>query len=386
MTKKFVVFSDFDGTITTQDTGNVIIDSCIGTTERERLDATILDGTRSFRDANNEMWSGVRFTKFQQAIDVCVAQNVSHDPGFKRFHSILAKHNVTLKVVSAGLTPIVELYLKGFENVEIFANTCTITEVDGQGHWTISYVDDTPSGHDKGAPIRKLKEEYKAAGLSEEERPRILFIGDGLSDLNAARDADFVFAKKGKDLETYCKREGIENVVIWEDFHLLKMLVWNTPHPLPGISTTNFTCEPCLKGHRSSSCNHWTRVLVEVKGKGRPSTQCSHCRTRRSGSAATGSGAKAGHSHHKCLCGLDALAATRRIVEARFACAAGAKVTLVFSTTDAQGLSAMLAASRDSQLAFVAKAPQDPLLLVFETLSVSVPDPVPVTTVGFTIL
>ncbi|KAJ3018724.1 UNVERIFIED_CONTAM: hypothetical protein HDU68_011006 [Siphonaria sp. JEL0065] len=219
--KEFVVFCDFDGTITTQDTGNVIIDACIGTEERQRLDDQILDGTKSFTEANNEMWKGVTFKTFEDAIAVCTANNVSHDPGFKRFHTILSKHNVSLKVVSAGLFPIVQLYLKDYTNVEIFANTCTITTTDeGIPVWTINYVDDSPSGHDKGAPIRKLKQEYKEKGLTDEERPKILFIGDGVSDLTAARDADFVFAKHGKDLETYVKREGIE-AVVWDDFHFI---------------------------------------------------------------------------------------------------------------------------------------------------------------------
>ncbi|ORY49848.1 HAD-like protein [Rhizoclosmatium globosum] len=217
MPKQFVVYCDFDGTITTQDTGNVIIDDQIGTAERQRLDHCILDGSKTFPEANNEMWAGVKFKTFQEAVDVCKKNNVSHDPGFNRFYAILQKHNITLQVVSAGLKPIVEVYLTDYPNVQVFANNAKITD----GNWTIQYVDDSPFGHDKGAPIRKLKEQYKAQGLSDAERPTILFIGDGVSDMSAARDADFVFAKKGKDLETYCKREGIEGILIWENFDFI---------------------------------------------------------------------------------------------------------------------------------------------------------------------
>ena len=42
-----------------------------------------------------------------------------------------------------------------------------------------------------------------------QEKPQIVFIGDGVSDLSAAIEADIVFAKKGKDLETWCIRKGI---------------------------------------------------------------------------------------------------------------------------------------------------------------------------------
>ncbi|KXS15251.1 hypothetical protein M427DRAFT_76846, partial [Gonapodya prolifera JEL478] len=51
--------------------------------------------------------------------------------------------------------------------------------------------------------------------------------------------------------------------------------------------------ERCISGHRSSTCEHLTASLVEIKGKGRPSTQCGHCKTRRS--AAVG-------AHSKCVC------------------------------------------------------------------------------------
>ncbi|KAJ3135038.1 hypothetical protein HK100_003093 [Physocladia obscura] len=213
----FVVFSDFDGTITTVDTGNVIIDSAMGKVERMRLDAAILDGTITYREGNNAMWAAVRFPAFDDAITVCHANNITLDPHFPRFHALLDSLGVLpLKVVSAGLDPIVKLYLRDFSGIEIFANCC---EISNDGSWRLIYVDDSPFGHDKGAPIRRLKQLFIQQGLTEQTRPLILFIGDGVSDLSAARDADVVFAKDGKDLATYCRREGItENLVLWSDF------------------------------------------------------------------------------------------------------------------------------------------------------------------------
>ncbi|EJU01664.1 hypothetical protein DACRYDRAFT_36073, partial [Dacryopinax primogenitus] len=37
----------------------------------------------------------------------------------------------------------------------------------------------------------------------------------------------------------------------------------------------------CIKGHRSSTCGHTDRPLFEIKRKGRPQTQCEHCRRLR---------------------------------------------------------------------------------------------------------
>ncbi|TPX36259.1 hypothetical protein SmJEL517_g01469 [Synchytrium microbalum] len=71
---------------------------------------------------------------------------------------------------------------------------------------------------------------------------------------------------------------------------------------------SKFSCAACQNGHRSQSCDHLHRVLLEIKQKGRPATQCGHCRTKRS----TGTG----HSHHRCMCG-DAPAYTRPKVEVK---------------------------------------------------------------------
>ncbi|KAJ3388636.1 hypothetical protein HDU92_001387 [Lobulomyces angularis] len=58
---------------------------------------------------------------------------------------------------------------------------------------------------------------------------------------------------------------------------------------------SKFACEKCIKGHRSSTCDHLRRDLLEVNSKGRPLTQCENCRTsRKSGKLVA--------SHHTCIC------------------------------------------------------------------------------------
>ncbi|KAI0061171.1 hypothetical protein BV25DRAFT_801327 [Artomyces pyxidatus] len=58
------------------------------------------------------------------------------------------------------------------------------------------------------------------------------------------------------------------------------------------ISDKKYACEACIKGHRSSTCKHTDRPLFEIKKKGRPVTQCEHCRELR----------KTKQVHVKCLC------------------------------------------------------------------------------------
>ncbi|KDQ57224.1 hypothetical protein JAAARDRAFT_288915 [Jaapia argillacea MUCL 33604] len=58
------------------------------------------------------------------------------------------------------------------------------------------------------------------------------------------------------------------------------------------VEGKKYSCETCIKGHRASSCKHHDRPLFEIKKKGRPVTQCEHCRELR----------KTKQIHVKCLC------------------------------------------------------------------------------------
>ncbi|KAG9325083.1 hypothetical protein KVV02_008555 [Mortierella alpina] len=69
------------------------------------------------------------------------------------------------------------------------------------------------------------------------------------------------------------------------------------------LNGQKFACATCIKGHRSTTCNHGypyfyigivsERPLHEIKKKGRPSTQCPHCKELR----------KAKQVHVRCICG-----------------------------------------------------------------------------------
>ncbi|OJT07963.1 Metal-binding regulatory protein cuf1 [Trametes pubescens] len=58
------------------------------------------------------------------------------------------------------------------------------------------------------------------------------------------------------------------------------------------VNDKKFACEACIKGHRSSNCQHTDRPLFEIKKKGRPVSQCEKCRELR----------KTKRMHSKCTC------------------------------------------------------------------------------------
>lgn len=45
---------------------------------------------------------------------------------------------------------------------------------------------------------------------------------------------------------------------------------------MPVINGTKYACCPCIRGHRSTTCNHSPRMLWEVRKRGRPLQDCPH--------------------------------------------------------------------------------------------------------------
>ena len=199
--RPIAVFSDFDGTITTQDTGTVIIDACMGYEERRKLDLEILHGTKTFREAVYQMWASCNIS-WSEAI--ALLQHVQLDPKWNDFYTYCQANSIPITVVSAGLKDLVGMFLKDYK-VQVVANDIKIHP----DFWEILYLDDSDFGHDKGSRLRLAK--------TLEPRPWIVFIGDGVSDLSAAQEADAVFCRRGKDLEKWCQMHGMEHQA-FDDF------------------------------------------------------------------------------------------------------------------------------------------------------------------------
>ncbi|EGF76984.1 hypothetical protein BATDEDRAFT_37497 [Batrachochytrium dendrobatidis JAM81] len=216
-----LVFLDFDGTIATKDTGTVIIDSCMGYDVRKALDKQILDGTVTFRDAVEKMWYAVTLSWDE---GMSLVSDIPLDSKFTEFFNVCIANNIPITVVSSGIQALVEHFLDHYikltggnkDMLRIVANDIKIEK----GGWKIIYRDDSDYGHDKGNELRLAKAKYE--GLAT--RPIIFYAGDGVSDLSAAHEADIVFAKRGKDLETWCKKEGLAYTA-WDDFSTISQVL-----------------------------------------------------------------------------------------------------------------------------------------------------------------
>jgi 2-hydroxy-3-keto-5-methylthiopentenyl-1-phosphate phosphatase len=100
---KFLIFSDFDGfttltrTITTRDTGTVLIDMGMGIEKRKALDKKILEGELTFRKAVEEMWNAVSMS-WEEAL--VALENIEFDPHFVEFHDWVLEQRMELTILS----------------------------------------------------------------------------------------------------------------------------------------------------------------------------------------------------------------------------------------------------------------------------------------------
>lgn len=197
---KFIFFTDFDGTVTTTDSNDWMTDNLgFGRERREELNTEVLAGTRHFRDTFREMLDSVAGVPF----DECVAlleKNIKLDPYFKEFYDWARQNNIPVIILSGGMTPVITSLLDkllggpGSWDIQIVSNEvaprpghASINEKNG---WEIRYHDDSIHGHDKSIEIRKYS--------SLPDRPTLLYAGDGVSDLSAAKETDLLFAKADK--------------------------------------------------------------------------------------------------------------------------------------------------------------------------------------------
>lgn len=240
---KVIFFTDFDGTVTTSDSNYMLCDA-IGYGYEKRLAANnaVLDGKRSFRDAFGEMMDSVQ-TPFSVA-QQWLLDNTKIDPEFPKFFMWARANNVPVVVLSGGMKPIIRALLakalgeEYVDEIEIISNDiqakpgCDIEDADG---WSLKFRDDSIEGHDKSIELRKYN------SIPADQRPIMMYAGDGVSDQCAAREIDLLFCKIDRDLVTYCEREKLPfvNFRNWADIQA--------------------TCEKVLKNE--------TTVKAEQKGR-----------------------------------------------------------------------------------------------------------------------
>ncbi|QLL32101.1 hypothetical protein HG536_0C02700 [Torulaspora globosa] len=208
---KAVIFTDFDGTVTWDDSNDYLTDR-YGFGKEKRLEAFegVIDGSKTFREAFWQMLESI-----DKPLPECIKileENIQLDPGFKQTFHWAEQNNVPIVVVSSGMRPIIQSLLTsllGKDSIHKIRIISNEVEIADDHKWKIVYKDDSSFGHDKSKSITDEKNKFEAAQKPGEDRPYYFYCGDGVSDLSAAKECDLLFAKKGKDLIRFCRKENV---------------------------------------------------------------------------------------------------------------------------------------------------------------------------------
>ncbi|PSN97257.1 hypothetical protein B9Q11_04535 [Candidatus Marsarchaeota G2 archaeon ECH_B_SAG-F08] len=195
-----IVVSDFDGTITVTDNTQCVLQK-FADKEWMRLDELYEKGMLELVERVKRQYALLRASS--EEIVKYAKQLAVLREGFARFVGLCNKKGLPLVVVSVGLDIVVKELLKffGFEKIRVRVPKTLPTE---QGYKVFF-----PKMHT--TLTQNIKEDLvlhnKILGK------KVIYLGDGPSDYQAIRRADFRFVVKGSKLEELCVKNGVVHAV-----------------------------------------------------------------------------------------------------------------------------------------------------------------------------
>jgi len=194
--KKALVISDFDGTICPVDVGSEVLRR-FTQKSRDDIDREYVKNSLGSREAYRKI--APLMTVNPDCLQAYVLKRSRIDPFFARFYRLAKKKGVDVKIVSDGL----DFYIRAIMEknrlgeIEFFSNAIEFGRNDSL---TFCFPQANELCGRCGTCKNKILNDYR---LMYE---KIIYIGDGHSDICPSRCADLVFAKDV--LLRTCEEEG----------------------------------------------------------------------------------------------------------------------------------------------------------------------------------
>ncbi len=194
---KTIIQCDFDSTIAAEDVSFMILDSFADSSWRKYL-AEYRSGRIPVGVFNSQCFTMVKADEKTLLNHILVRNGISIRPGFVELLDYCAQNGFEFVIVSNGLSFYIKAILKkaGLENIEVHAAE---TEF-GPGGLKVRYV--SPDGKEMQDGFKKA---YTELFLSRGYR--VIYIGDGYSDIIPATRAHHIFARD--DLLAHCRKERV---------------------------------------------------------------------------------------------------------------------------------------------------------------------------------
>ncbi|UPG74566.1 MtnX-like HAD-IB family phosphatase (plasmid) [Roseomonas gilardii subsp. gilardii] len=213
MSAEFQVHIDFDGTISLQDTTDLLLERFAEPAWLD-VEAEWLRGAIGSRECLRRQVELLRLTP--EAMEGFIA-SLRIDPGVPDFVAFCRARGLPVTVLSDGLDHVVSGVLRraGLGDLPVLANRL---EQAGADRWVLRFP------HAR-AECRAASGHCKCARFTAPAVRPGLLIGDGRSDFCAAGEAEFVFAKSR--LIAHCEAEGIAHQPFRDFAELLpRFLAW----------------------------------------------------------------------------------------------------------------------------------------------------------------
>lgn len=189
--KKTVICCDFDGTITAHDLLDILVDYNLGEGTSNANDEKVLKGA-IMGSIIKETFESISMS-FDDAIKL-IDDNTHIDEHFKKFYELCSANNIDFYIVSSGFKTLIKHYLPFIPESNIFANDVDIVE----NRWIVKLCDNT------GLNKKKV--------ISQMNDKKIIYIGDGVSDICVADMVDILYVKAGKSLHQHCINNSIKHL------------------------------------------------------------------------------------------------------------------------------------------------------------------------------
>ncbi len=196
-----LLFIDFDGTITTEETLTEAMRQNMSRKDFARAKEELFDGQHTLAEVLH--WSLESLPSACLDKMLAYVEQVPLRPGFQTLLDTTEELGIPVVIISGGLRPYIRKKLEPFKD-QILAIYDVATDARGE---KLRIHSDYEEGGELMAKVRVMETFSFQRGLC---------IGDGMTDIKMARACQVVFARD--DLVTYMKKEG-RSYEPWETFY-----------------------------------------------------------------------------------------------------------------------------------------------------------------------
>jgi 2,3-diketo-5-methylthio-1-phosphopentane phosphatase/HAD superfamily hydrolase (TIGR01509 family) len=203
---KRLILCDFDGTISVRDMGYVLLNR-FSSGDWEAIDRDFCEGKIGSKEAYDRIAKIIKGD--EKSVLRFIREHSNIDPHFISFYHECHEKGIDVKIISDGFDFYIKTILEihHLSEIPFYANCGQFLGEEGM---EVSF----PHFNEECGLCGTCKK--KLVQIHRQEYDSIFFVGNGLSDRCAAREADFVFAKGS--LYTYCIDQNI-TCHFFENFH-----------------------------------------------------------------------------------------------------------------------------------------------------------------------